>query len=87
VVARTGGLADTVIDASPVALAAGVATGVQFAAGSAEMLAAALRRVAAQYRDAPAWRRMQANAMQTDVSWRDPARRYALLFREVAGQH
>ena len=31
VVARVGGLADTVIDANEAALAAGVATGVQFA--------------------------------------------------------
>ena len=30
VVARTGGLADTVIDANDAALAAGVATGIQF---------------------------------------------------------
>jgi starch synthase len=30
VVARTGGLADTVIDANPAALTGGVATGIQF---------------------------------------------------------
>ncbi|MGH7051474.1 MAG: glycogen synthase GlgA, partial [Acetobacteraceae bacterium] len=34
VVARTGGLADTVIDGNEMALAAGVATGIQFAPGS-----------------------------------------------------
>jgi starch synthase len=81
VVARTGGLVDTVIDASPVALAAGVATGVQFAAGSVEMVAAALRRTVGLHADRTAWRQMQANAMHTDVSWRDPARRYATLYR------
>ena len=84
VVARVGGLADTVIDASPVALASGVATGVQFAPVSADMLAAAIRRTATLYRQPAAWQRLQANGMATDVSWRDPARRYAALFAEIA---
>jgi starch synthase len=84
VVARTGGLADTVIDASPMALAAGVATGVQFAPVSPEVMEAAIHRTIAIFRDPPAWRRLQANGMATDVSWRDPARRYAALFRSVA---
>jgi starch synthase len=84
VVARVGGLADTVIDASPMALARGVATGVQFAPVSADMLAAAIRRTAALFREPEAWRRLQTNGMATDVSWRDPARRYAALFAEIA---
>ena len=46
VVARVGGLADTVIDANEMALAAGVATGVQFAPVTATMLDAAIRRTA-----------------------------------------
>jgi starch synthase len=84
VVARTGGLADTVIDASPMALAAGVATGIQFAPVSPEVMESAIHRSLAIFRDRPAWRRLQANGMATDVSWRDPARRYAALFRTVA---
>jgi starch synthase len=84
VVARTGGLADTVIDASPMALSAKVATGVQFAPVNAEMLETAIRRAAALYRDARAWRRLQVNGMETDVSWRDPARQYAALYRALA---
>jgi starch synthase len=84
VVARTGGLADTVIDASPMALASGVATGVQFAPVSAEMLEAAIRRAARLRRDPPAWQRLQQNGMATDVSWRGPARQYAALYRELA---
>ena len=84
VVARTGGLADTVIDASPVAMAAGVATGVQFGSVTPELLEAAILRTVELHHDPAAWRRMQANGMATDVSWRDPARRYAALFRSVA---
>jgi starch synthase len=85
VVARVGGLADTVIDASPTALAAGVATGVQFAPVTAELLDAAIRRTAELYRMPEVWQRLQRNGMATDVSWRDPARRYAALFRSLVG--
>jgi starch synthase len=83
VVARVGGLADTVIDASPMALAAGVATGVQFAPVDTDMLRGAIGRSVALYRQPATWRQLQHNGMATDVSWRDPARRYAALFREL----
>ena len=85
VVARVGGLADTVIDASPMAVSAGVATGVQFTPVAPGMLEAAIRRAAALHRAPETWRRMQRNGMATDVSWRDPARRYAALYRDIAG--
>ncbi len=83
VVARVGGLADTVIDASPMALNAGVATGVQFAPVTAERLRAAIGLAAALYRQPATWRRLQRNAMATDVSWHHPARQYAALFRDL----
>ena len=84
VVARVGGLADTVIDANEMALAAGVATGLQFAPPSREALEGALARLAALWRDRPAWETAQRNGMAADVSWTRPARHYAALYREVA---
>ena len=51
VVARTGGLADTVIDANEAALSAGVATGFQFAPANGAALAA--RASAARSRSMP----------------------------------
>lgn len=83
VVARVGGLADTVIDANPVAVAAGVATGVQFNANSADGFEIALRRTVALHRDPRLWQQLQRNAMATDVSWRGPAARYAELYRSI----
>ena len=83
VVARVGGLADTVIDASPMALAAGVATGVQFSPVNAPMLESAIRRTATLYRDPETWNRLQRNGMAADVSWRASARAYADLYREL----
>ncbi|UPY39360.1 glycogen synthase GlgA [Sediminicoccus sp. KRV36] len=81
IVARVGGLADTVIDANEMALSAGTGTGLNFAPVSQEMLAAAIERAILLYRDGESWPRIQANAMASDVSWTRSARQYAALFR------
>ncbi len=80
-VARVGGLNDTIIDASEMAVAADVATGIQFAPVNAVMLEAAIRRAARLYNDKAAWKRIQLNGMRTDVSW--GAARRAALYREL----
>ena len=84
IVARVGGLADTVIDANEAARAAGVATGVQFYPPSVEALANALDRALAISRDPAMSRRLKLNGMRSDVSWRGPAQRYASLYRTLA---
>jgi starch synthase len=84
VVAHVGGLCDTVIDANEMALAEGIGTGFHFSPVTGEMLAANILRVHAVWRQPDVWRQLQHNAMQTDVSWRRPAARYAALFRELA---
>lgn len=86
VVSRVGGLADTVIDVNEMAKAAGVGTGFQFSPPAAPALEGALRRAGALWADQPAWRRIQRNAMATDVSWRLPAAQYAKLFRDVVAE-
>jgi len=86
VVARVGGLADTVIDANEMALAADTGTGIQFAPVSRGALELAIDRALALRRDAKTWRRLQANAMATDVGWTRPAKQYAALFRDVLRQ-
>lgn len=83
VVARTGGLADTVIDANPAALAAGVATGVQMNAVSPEALAMAVSRTVELYADAKAWKQVQKNAMKADFSWGGSGAAYAALYRQL----
>jgi len=86
VVARVGGLADSVIDANPAALGSGVATGVQFSPVTGEMLRIAIERTVALYRQPAAWRKIQANGMASDFSWNEPARRYATLFRDLLAE-
>jgi starch synthase len=83
VVSRVGGLADSVIDANEAALAAGVATGIQFWPAEPEALQDALQRLHRLWRDPPMWQRMQRNGMATDVSWRASARRYVALFQSL----
>lgn len=83
VVSRVGGLADSVIDANQAALAAGVATGIQFWPATPEALEVALHRLLALWRDRPAWEQVQRNGMAADVSWRGPANRYVALYQSI----
>ncbi len=83
VVARVGGLADTVIDANDAALKAGVATGLQFAEVSKEGLLEAVRRTVQLYNQPPVWHRIQRNGMHADVGWQASAATYAALYRRL----
>jgi starch synthase len=85
VVARTGGLADTVIDANPASLQAGVATGVQFDGVSLASLTTAINRTAALFSQPEQWRRIQRNAMACDFSWSRSGKAYADLYTQLAG--
>jgi starch synthase len=86
VVSRVGGLADSVIDANEAALAAGVATGIQFWPVAPDALEGAFQRLLALWRDKAVWQRMQSNAMAADVSWRASANRYIALFRSLLAE-
>lgn len=83
VVARTGGLADTVIDANEAAVSAGVATGVQFSPVDGDALIRAVRRTIALYGDRKIWASMQKQGMKADVSWQKSAQRYAELYTSL----
>ena len=83
VVARTGGLADTIIDANDAALHAGVATGFQFSPVDGPSLEHALGRAAHLFANRKAWTNMQKRGMETDVSWERSAADYADLYRNL----
>lgn len=85
VVARTGGLADTVIDANLAAIEAGVATGIQFTGVEHETLAAAIERACDLFQRKDTWRQLQKNGMAADFSWQRSGRAYADLYQELAG--
>lgn len=85
VVARVGGLADTIIDANEAALQAGVATGVQFFPVTDVALLEAIRRSVALYHREKTWKRIQRRGMKSEVSWQASAKRYVQLYKNLLG--
>ena len=84
IVRRTGGLADTVVDARARSIADRTATGFVFEDVSVTSLVAALERALAMYREPLTWRRLQLNAMVQDFSWDASAAEYISLYRELS---
>ena len=80
----TGGLRDTIVDATAENLAAGLATGFLFSEMSRPVCTATLRRAIMLYRDPSAWRRMQIAALGRDFSWANSAQKYLELYRSLA---
>jgi starch synthase len=86
VVRATGGLADTVVDASEQTLADGTATGFSFSEYSAAALNEALQRACRAYADRAVWTQLIETGMRQDWSWAASARRYAELYRRTIAQ-
>ena len=83
IVARTGGLADSVIDANEAALAAGVATGLQFDLTKPEAITHVLTHATQLFARKAEWKRMQQQGMKADFSWGSSGARYAALYRDL----
>ncbi len=83
VVARTGGLADTVIDANEAALAAECSTGFQFEPITASALGDAIDRVCDAYADNASWHSMVRRAMRHPVGWDRSAKSYVELYASL----
>jgi starch synthase len=82
-VSLTGGLADTVIHASPAALAMKCATGVQFHPVTANALAVAVNQLCDLYACQSTWKTLQKNAMKQPVNWAASAGSYAALYKDL----
>ena len=85
VVARTGGLADTVIDANDAALRAGCGTGFAFSPIGAAQFGDALDRACDAFAAPEVWTGLVRRAMNHPVGWEVSAKRYAALYAELAG--
>ena len=83
IVARTGGLADTVIDANVAALNASVATGFQFDGVTHDTLRRTLRRAVDAFGERTVWRRLQKRGMRGDYDWTQSGARYAELYNRL----
>lgn len=82
-VAATGGLRDTVVDATPEHLADGTATGFTFSDIDAGGLGFALGRSVDLYKDQATWAQLRSQALNTPVDWGTSAAVYARLFTEL----
>ncbi|MFT5065855.1 MAG: starch synthase [Yoonia sp.] len=83
-VALTGGLADTVINASPASLASDVATGLQFFPITTQALANAFVRLDALYAQPKIWKSMQRNAMRQPVGWETSAAEFHAIYASLS---
>jgi starch synthase len=83
IVRGTGGLVDTIVDATPEALASGTATGFVFRDPTPAALRGAIDRALALWPDRDAWGRLVRAGMRCDWSWDHSARQYGQLYEEV----
>jgi starch synthase len=79
---RTGGLADTVVDAGDPG-----GTGLMFDEFRPEALQDALERALGVFADPVRWRELQRRGMEQDFSWRRSARAYEELYRLARAAH
>ncbi len=85
VVRKTGGLADTVVDANAEAVGGRIATGFVFEKPLLEDVKSALKRALALFREPLTWRRLQLQAMAQNFSWDASAVEYLKLYRAACG--
>ncbi len=83
VVRATGGLVDTVVDATPWSLANETATGFAFEEPTPEALLGAIDRALSLRTDRAAWNLLVRTGMTTDWSWDRGARDYLELYEEI----
>ncbi len=82
-VRRVGGLADTVVDATPEAIQADRATGFVFDDAARHALGARISEACALYAQDAAWKQIQHRGMVQDFSWDDSAAHYEELYRNL----
>jgi starch synthase len=87
VVRSTGGLADTITDATPQTIGARTANGFSFQAFDAVALEDALTRACAVYRSQPdVWSGLVETAMRQDWSWANSAKQYIALYEQLVAK-
>jgi starch synthase len=83
IVRRTGGLADSVVDATDAQLQDGTATGFVFDAATPEALLHTLQRALTLFQQPEQWRKVATCGMQQDFSWGSNTRAYLDVYRQA----
>ena len=83
VVHATGGLADSVVDCTPVTLENKTASGFSFHHYNPTDFLATVKRAILCYRDQKTWKALQQNSMTKDFSWTASANQYVKLYNSL----
>ncbi len=87
IVHATGGLADTIADATAENLASGRANGFSFDVYEAAALEKALERACDAFRhNRPMWQQLVTTGMKQDWSWAESARKYVQLYESTVAR-
>ncbi len=86
IVRKTGGLADTITDASPSNILKGTATGIVFRPPSSEAFVRAVFRALRMYRDPKTLTQIRETGMGADFSWERASRSYEELYRKAIAE-
>ena len=79
----TGGLVDSIIDATPGRIAQGIATGFLFEAPTSESLWRALVRAQEAFSNPVTWRSLQRAGMNRPFGWAHRVGEYLALYRRL----
>lgn len=85
IVRAVGGLADSVVDASPENIRNGTATGIVFHHADVEAVTWAIEQGLALHRDETVWSGICRAGMRQCFDWKTSARRYVELYQEAVG--
>ncbi|MDD5461798.1 MAG: glycogen synthase GlgA [Methylococcales bacterium] len=80
IVRKTGGLADTVVDALPETLRDKTATGFVFRKATCGTLMEAIKRALTVYGQPESWKQLQVTGMKKNFSWKKSAKEYLALY-------
>lgn len=83
IVRKTGGLADTVVDAMPHTIADKTASGFVFEEPSAGAMLETIKRAILLYANKRTWQQLQKNAMRKNFSWWQSAQKYLDLYNTL----
>jgi starch synthase len=83
IVRKTGGLADTVIDALPETIANDTATGIIFNDATAGSFLESVKRALILFSHPTLWQKIQLSGMKKDFSWQQSAQHYLALYDKL----
>jgi len=84
IVRAVGGLADSVIDATPEHVRSGLANGFSFEEYQSEALLLTVQRALKALGDPPLWKRLVTTGMSADWSWQRSGKRYVEVYQQAA---